>query len=302
MKVFSLYLCFCTGIVWGSKIRLFQSDSGVTDIVRSTSLLVESSFLNQIQEIAKRTSSCVPNNTIYLTLSNTHHISLTELQVERVSHEICLMKKWVQISLDANSFFQCKKRCAQIGKGRNTCTCFLSKREYGSSDFKKNHYEAIIYSKLKFMSKILKHGVNVVLFDADVKLYSVPTLPVFTNHDLYFQYDYLINGGQIYSSAKPEVVVFFEDVLQLEGKTEKSDQAVMYDMLNTNKYNFSHGFLSDKFGSACWIDPTLGPGSCSQLVTYHANCNDNLITKLKTLSLADECHDLKHDTVQGKLV
>ena len=136
------------------------------------------SVSNVTGQVVATPSTCVPVGAIVLTLFNSHHTGLYELQFSRVREQACLMQRLISVCF-----------------GEDACRLALGRKVRGeevpASNFRTAAYVELTWAKWRLMHEALSAGARTVLFvDTDVVLFKNPftsLAPDANAYDLLFQ-------------------------------------------------------------------------------------------------------------------
>jgi len=247
-------------------------------------------------------STCVPDGSVLLSMSNKHHSGLRQLQFQRVAHLPCLMQRLVSICWGnfTNIFGVCVRGGCDGGLG-SACL---------ASDYRRSQYVALNWAKWPFFIDALQAASQILWIEADVVISTNPfsllsSLPVAVlGADVVYQWELppcdLEARTPLASSAHPGVactrtVVPHEEPLncgQLLIRSSAFAHSVwasrpehvsngaksQQHYANVVKNNYTHAGLPLEYFNHCWqtvparaariVDPC-------RVVTFHATCGLN---------------------------
>mmetsp|Transcript_13140 Transcript_13140/g.35766 ORF Transcript_13140/g.35766 Transcript_13140/m.35766 type:complete len:320 (-) Transcript_13140:288-1247(-) len=256
--------------------------------------------------IVKTSSSCVPENTVILTMSNGYHWSLLDLKLAKIMDQKCFFDRYLVITIDADAHAKCNNHTA-------IQHCFLYHTELAPSDWKKADYYAIVYIKIKAMKALMERGLPAFFFDTDIVFFKVPPFPPPNSYDLVYQMEHFDMACELKSGTQG-------------GPYESADKSCRGHGINTGQFglwpsNTTITLLSETFKcglrstSPGYRGPPIGTQDCMngvakrmphmrkvmlpshfgghcfcrgllpklQLTTYHANCVTSEVGKMKVL-------------------
>jgi len=173
----------------------FKSGSGVSER--------ECDWFNDIAEVglqaAKEVSSCVPNDTVFATLVNSHFWDMLIFNLQNVEEESCFMHRLLILTMDESTQLSCDK------KHYKHCIPYV--RTMGASDFEQtgsSDYNPITWLKSKMALALIHSNLTVFTFDSDVLLFQVPDVDaiISTNidADIFYQLE-KVDYPALYSNA-----------------------------------------------------------------------------------------------------
>eukprot|EP00983_Pelagomonas_calceolata_P133039 1161926-Pelagomonas_calceolata.AAC.2 len=157
--------------------------------------------------IVKTSSSCVPENTVILTMSNGYHCCLATANECRKDPELKMLLAssqvmwtggdigYLVITIDADAHAKCNNHTA-------IQHCFLYHTELAPSDWKKADYYAIVYIKIKAMKALMERGLPAFFFDTDIVFFKVPPFPPPNSYDLVYQMEHFDMACELKSGTQ----------------------------------------------------------------------------------------------------
>uniref|UniRef100_A0A7S3RAL4 Nucleotide-diphospho-sugar transferase domain-containing protein n=1 Tax=Dunaliella tertiolecta TaxID=3047 RepID=A0A7S3RAL4_DUNTE len=131
--------------------------------------------------VSLKPSSCVPDNTVIHTMSNSIDWKMVELQTRRIASQECFFIRFVIITLDDRAHAACTSNPA--------LQCSRYFRNYGRAEYLQGSYIEVVFLKLKSLLSIVNQGITAYFFDADVLFYHVPQFPPAHTFDIILQAD-----------------------------------------------------------------------------------------------------------------
>jgi hypothetical protein len=120
-------------------------------------------------ETARTSSDCVPQGSLFVTITNEYTWELVAFNLQNVKNETCFMNRFLVLNLDEESYAECE-RTAYIEH------CLRYGHTLRASDFKNSDYMAITWIKSKTALVLTRVGLTAFIFDADVLFFRVPDI------------------------------------------------------------------------------------------------------------------------------
>ncbi|KAF5826838.1 hypothetical protein DUNSADRAFT_1922 [Dunaliella salina] len=131
--------------------------------------------------VSLKASSCVPDNTVIHTMSNSIDWKMVELQTRRIASEECFFIRFVIITLDDQAHAACTSNPA--------LQCSRYYKTYGRAEYLQGSYIEVVFLKLKSLLAMVQQGLTAYFFDADVVFFRVPQFPPVDTFDIILQAD-----------------------------------------------------------------------------------------------------------------
>jgi len=173
----------------------FRSGSGLSEL--------ECNWFNDIAEAglraAKAVSSCVPNDTVFATLVNSHFWDMLIFNLQNVEERSCFMHRLLILTMDESTQLSCDKAHYKH--------CIPYVRNMDASDFEQtgsSDYNPITWLKSKMALALIHSNLTVFTFDSDVLLFQVPDVDaiISTNSDadIFYQLE-IVDYPALYSNT-----------------------------------------------------------------------------------------------------
>ena len=279
-KLGCLALCACLAVALASWWYPAAPAENPPLVWTSQELGMHRAFGLHVRHLLERSSTCVPNGTSIISVTNPFFANLTALQM-------AIMPRCMQ----PRTALYCSQSLASMREAQSFRKhCFWPGQELAASAYRQGEYMKLIWLKWRLITQATKFGGAALFIDADVVVMRNPfpvlehiSTPLAMQRESYgnpfaFNRNH-VNGGMVWLRSHALAL----ELEKLRTRGRELDQNAVQRYLDEQSPPV-HSLLPVEFAGHCWARWHFStPSSWAHFVAYHAHCIETPQEKLEAL-------------------